>query len=101
MIRFLERCVHAPADCLNESDEPCAKEKETARFRGLGDLASNLTAWEGGVVNIGISLSTIQSGDEASFCARNLVRVKIRTESVDVCFNILRSSPDFKWGGTG
>lgn len=57
-----------PSTCyLHGRDQTCAKQQETGRLRCyLGDLASDLSSREVGVVNVGVRVSTVQGGDKAS-----------------------------------
>src|ERR1700730_11696701 len=57
---------------LQSGEQTCAKQQETGRLRRhLSDLASDLSTREGGVVNIGVGVPAVQSGDEGRFRAPN------------------------------
>jgi len=56
------------AYCLRSRNQTCAEQEESGGLGGHLDLASDLTAGEVGVVNVGVGVSAVQRSDQAGFC---------------------------------
>src|SRR5260370_19684911 len=54
-------CADSFTCCLHSCNQTCAEQQETGRLRRYFDLSSDLSTGAGGVVNVGVGVSGVQS----------------------------------------